>query len=163
MGFGISSTGFERRGLHVEQGLEVGPALFKRELDREKDENLMHDEVKGRPIRYAYARWMRAYLSKMLDNGWVPAFNITTETLQMAKDTTIVTLKGFTIVDPNWVVGESQSLSCKPFAFFNDVAVYNVATGKRVSIQLEVGTLSQAERGAAAINNAAGVVSSDDE
>lgn len=162
MGFGISCSGFERRGLHVEQGLEVGPALFKRALDNDRDENLMHDEVKGRPVRYTYARWVRAYLSKMLDNGWVPAFNITTETLQMAKDTTIVTLEGFTVVDPNWAVGKSQSLSCRPFAFFNDVDVYNVATGKRVSIQLEVGTLSQAERGAAAINNAAGVVAAAD-
>ena len=160
MGFGIS--GFERRGLHVEQCIEVGPALYKSELDREKDENLMHSEVKGRMIAYTYVRWVRAYLSKMLDNGWVPAFNITTETLQMAKDTTIVTLEGFTNVDPNWVVGESQSLSCKPFAFFNDVDVYNVATGKRVSIQLEVGTLSQAEHGAAAINSAAGVVATAD-
>ena len=106
MGFGISCTNFERKGLRVEQGLEVGPALFKRALDNDRDENLMHDEVKERPVRYAYARWVRAYLSKMLDNGWVPAFNITTETLQMAKDTTIVTLEGFTIVDPNWVEDE---------------------------------------------------------
>lgn len=153
MGFGIS--GFERRGLHVEQGLEVGPALFKRELDNERDEDLMHSEVKGRMIAYTYVRWVRAYLARMIDDGWAPLPNGSADTLDMAKGDTVVSFNDFKIYKENY------GKPFKALGVFNDVRVTNVLTGKRVGLRLEAGAYGEAEVAANAIKCAAGVAVND--
>ena len=154
MGFGIS--GFERRGLSVEQGIEAGPALYKRELDNERDEDLMHSEVKGRMIAYTYVRWVRAYLGQMLDNGWVPVPGGNKDTLDMVKGDVVISFHDFAIIKENY------GKPFKPLGVFNDVRVTNAVTGKRVSLRLEAGAYDEAKVAVTAIKTAAGVVSSDD-
>lgn len=153
MGFGIS--GFERRGLSVEQGIEAGPTLYKSELDREKDENLMHSEVKGRMIAYTYVRWVRAYLGLILDNGWVPLPNGSAETLDMVKGDVVISFHDFKIYKENY------GKPFKALGVFNDVRVTNVLTGKRIGLRLEAGAYGEAEVAANAINTAAGVAVDD--
>lgn len=147
MGFGIS--GFERRGLHVEQGIEVGPAPYKRELERARDEDLMHFEVKGRFIKYSYVAWVREYLGLMFDAGWFLYPNSTSENLKMVKDNLMVIFNDFELIKENYGKGG------KPLGVFKDVHVYDAITGKTTSLRLEVGTRGEAEAAANAINAAA--------
>lgn len=149
MGFSISSTNFERRGLHVEHGLEVGPALYKHELERARDSDLEHLEVKGRFISHAYVAWVREYLGLMFDAGWFLYPNSTSENLKMVKDTVMVIFNDFELIKENYGKGG------KPLGVFKDVHVANPITGKSTSLRLEVGTHDEAATAANAINAAA--------
>lgn len=121
MGFGIS--GFERRGLSVEQGIYALPALHKAKLFTAPNSELVHPGLANSPImvQRRYAEWIRAFMNKLFDQGYYVAQGATDEVPAIsAPDGRITRFGGFKALPENW---ENEDL---PMAVFESVTIDGV-------------------------------------